>query len=207
MKKIIFILFICFSQIIFGQSADQKLVQKDAQSFVSFFESKNVDAILDMTHPAVFSKIDRPTLKKTFDQLLNGNEDFKIELGNLDNSKLSVSNIFTDAQKTKYAFVSYPMTMKMIFLKQKFDNSQKEMMSKGMEAQGFKVKFLNDQTIQMDKLSMIVAVNDNTTKNSWKYINYDETNPIFISVLSPEIMKKAKEQYSDLLIKEKENAN
>lgn len=198
---------VCFSQIFFSQSTDQKSILKDANSFVTFFESKNFDAILDMTHPAVFEKVDRNALKTTFKSLLDGNEDFKIELGSINKTSMVVSDIFTDSQKSKYALVSYPMSMKMIFLKQKFDDAQKEMMSKGMEAQGFKVKFLNDQTVQMEKLSMLVATNDNATKNQWKYLNYDETNPMYISVLSTEIMKKAKDYYSDLLIKEKENAN
>jgi hypothetical protein len=41
----------------------------------------------------------------------------------------------------------------------------------------------------------------------WKYINYDEANPLFASIMSVEIMKMAKEYYANFLIKQKENAN
>ena len=76
-----------------------------------------------------------------------------------------------------------------------------------MEIQGIKSKFVDDSTLEMAKQSMIIAVNDKTTNNTWKYVNYDETNPLFVSIIPVEIMKKAKEYYADFLIKQKENAN
>lgn len=107
----------------------------------------------------------------------------------------------------KYAFVTYPMKMKMTFLKEKFDAEKKTAMIGMMEVQGMKAKFLDDSTVEISKESMIVAINDKSTGNVWKYMNYDETNPFFASVIPVEVLKKAKEYYADFLIKQKENAN
>ena len=95
----------------------------------------------------------------------------------------------------------------MTFKNQKFDDSQKEMMVNMMEVQGMKTKFLNENSLEMSKQSMMIAMNDASTKNQWKYLNYDETNPLYVSVVPVEIMKKAKNYYADFLIKNKENAN
>ena len=54
---------------------------------------------------------------------------------------------------------------------------------------------------------MRIAMNDSATKNQWKYLNFDESNPMYASVVPAEIMKKAKSYYADFLIKNKENAN
>lgn len=207
MKKLILLfLFIC-SGFMFAQSADQKKILEDSQAFMSMFQKKDYEGMLNLTHPAIFEKVDRKIMTDGFKALFEGNDEFRMEMIDTDKNAFSVSDIFTTQDNIKYAFSTYPMKMKMIFLKEKFDEDKKKMMMGMMEAQGMEAVFLNDTTLEMSKQSMILALNDKTTGNTWKYLNYDEANPLYVSIVPVEIMKKAKEYYANLLIKQKENAN
>ena len=190
-----------------AQSADQKKILEDSKAFMSLFEKKDYEGMLDLTHPAIFEKVDRKMMADSFNSLFEGNDEFKMELVETDKNIFSVSDIFTTQDNTKYAFSTYLMKMKMIFLKESFDEDKKKMMLGMMEAQGMNAKFLNDTTLEMSKQSMILALNDKSTGNTWKYLNYDEANPLYVSIVPVEVMKKAKEYYANLLIKQKENAN
>ncbi|HCM32795.1 hypothetical protein SAMN05421768_109129 [Chryseobacterium joostei] len=190
-----------------AQSADQKKILEDSKAFMSLFEKKDYEGMLDLTHPAIFEKVDRKMMADSFNSLFEGNDEFKMELVETDKNIFSVSDVFTTQDNTKYAFSTYLMKMKMIFLKESFDEDKKKMMLGMMEAQGMNAKFLNDTTLEMSKQSMILALNDKSTGNTWKYLNYDEANPLYVSIVPVEVMKKAKEYYANLLIKQKENAN
>lgn len=190
-----------------AQSADQKKILEDSKAFMSLFEKKDYEGMLDLTHPAIFEKVDRKMMADSFNSLFEGNDEFKMELVETEKNVFNVSDVFTTQDNTKYAFSTYLMKMKMIFLKESFDDEKKKMMLGLMEAQGMNAKFLNDTTLEMSKQSMILALNDKSTGNAWKYLNYDEANPLYVSIVPVEVMKKAKEYYANLLIKQKENAN
>ncbi|MDQ0067051.1 hypothetical protein [Chryseobacterium lathyri] len=207
MKKLFFLFVILFSGLVFAQNADQKKILEDSQSFMSMFQKRDYDGMLDLTHPGIFEKVDRQTMTRTFKMLLEGNDEFKIEILDPNKNTFNVSDIFTTKENTKYAFTTYPMKMKMTFLKEKFDESKKKTVISMMAVQGMDAKFLDDSSLEMSKQAMIIALNDKVTGNTWKYLNYDEANPLYVSVVPVEVMKKAKEYYADLLIKQKENAN
>lgn len=195
----------CFATF-WSQKSDQSVIKDDTSQFMIKFQKKDYDGILEMTHPAIFEKFDKKTLKGLFQKMLEDNEEFQIEIIDADKISFEVSEV-SKSKDTKYAFVTHPMKMKMTFKNQKFDDSQKEMMVNMMEVQGLKAKFLSENSLEMSKQSMMIAMNDASTKNQWKYLNYDETNPLYVSVVPVEIMKKAKSYYADFLIKNKENAN
>ncbi|AZB00573.1 hypothetical protein EG359_13510 [Chryseobacterium joostei] len=207
MKNIFFAFLLICSGFLMAQSADQKKILEDSKAFMSLFEKKDYEGMLDLTHPAIFEKVDRKMMADSFNSLFEGNDEFKMELVETDKNIFSVSDVFTTQDNTKYAFSTYLMKMKMIFLKESFDEDKKKMMLGMMEAQGMNAKFLNDTTLEMSKQSMILALNDKSTGNTWKYLNYDEANPLYVSIVPVEVMKKAKEYYANLLIKQKENAN
>ncbi|MDR2237574.1 MAG: hypothetical protein LBE92_15745 [Chryseobacterium sp.] len=207
MKKLFFTFLLICSGFMLAQSADEKKILEDSQSFMSMLQQKNYDGMLDMTHPGIFEKVDRNTMSDSFKSLLGENDEFKIEVIDTDKNAFTVSQILKTEDGTKYAFVFYPMKMKMTFLKEKFDDEKKKMMLNMMSMQGMKAQFLNDSALEMSKESMIIALNDKVTKGTWKYLNYDEANPLYVSVVPAEIMTKAKEYYADFLIKQKKNAN
>ncbi|MEG0927703.1 hypothetical protein [Chryseobacterium sp.] len=207
MKNILFAFLLICSGFLMAQSADQKKILEDSKAFMSLFEKKDYEGMLDLTHPAIFEKVDRKMMADSFNSLFEGNDEFKMELVETEKNVFNVSDVFTTQDNTKYAFSTYLMKMKMIFLKESFDDEKKKMMLGLMEAQGMNAKFLNDTTLEMSKQSMILALNDKSTGNAWKYLNYDEANPLYVSIVPVEVMKKAKEYYANLLIKQKENAN
>ena len=206
MKKILLAFLIFSFATLWSQKSDQSIIREDTSQFMTKFQNKDYDGILDMTHPAIFEKFDKETLKSLFQKMLEDNEEFQMEIIDTDKITFEISEVMK-TKDTKYAFVTHPMKMKMTFKNQKFDDSQKEMMVNMMEVQGMKTKFLNENFLEMSKQSMMIAMNDASTKNQWKYLNYDETNPLYVSVVPVEIMKKAKNYYADFLIKNKENAN
>ena len=207
MKKLIYLFGILLSGFLFSQSADQQKILTDSELFMSFFQQKNYDKILEMSHPALLEKYDKEMLVNIFKTIFEGNEDFKIKLHPIDKKLYRVSDIFQSAEGGKYAFVSYPISMEMIFLKQKPNQETKEMMVKMLSVQGMEAQFLNDTTVAIKKLALTVALNDKSTKHVWKYLNHDEGNTLYTSIVPVEIIKRAKSYYSDLLLKEKENAN
>ncbi|WP_370901213.1 hypothetical protein [Chryseobacterium gossypii] len=207
MKRIIFVLLLICSLFLTAQSADQKKIHEDASSFVALMKNKDYEGIMELAHPAIFEKADKQTLINIFKSVLEGNGDYKMEVADVSADAFKVSDIFNTKENGKYAFVMYPFKMRMSFLKEKFDDEKKKMMTNMMEVQGMKSKFIDDSTVEISKESMIIAVKDKTTHNLWKYINYDNNNALFASIVPVEIMKAAKEYYGDFLIKQKENAN
>lgn len=207
MKKLLFAFLLVYSGFILAQNADQKKILEDSQSFMAMFQKRDYDGMLDLTHPGIFEKVDRKTMASTFKNILEGNDEFKIEIIDPDKNTFSVSDIFTTTENTKYAFTTYPMKMKMTFLKEKLDDAKKNVVISMMAQQGMHAKFLDDSSLEMSNQAMIIALNDKVTGKTWKYLNYDEANPLYVSVVPVEVMKKAKEYYADFLIKQKGNAN
>ena len=206
MRKILFILVLVLSNMLWSQKSDSEIINEDTKAFMTKFQNNDFDGILDMTHPAIFEKVDKKDLKALFQKMLEENEDFKMEIINQKDITFETSKVFVDG-KTKYAFITHPLNMKMTFKNQQFDESQKEMMLTMMAAQGLKAKFISENSLEINKQSMMIAMNDSATKNQWKYLNFDESNPMYASVVPAEIMKKAKSYYADFLIKNKKNAN
>lgn len=210
MKKIIFLLLFIVSGAFFSQNSDQKTIKEDIKSFYTSFGQKNYDKILDLTYPALFEKFDKNILKQAFKMAFEGNEDIKMELLDVNSdSDYIVSEIYNskENEKQRYAFVSYPFQMKMAFVGKKFDEENKKMIISMMLVKGVNTEFLNDNTIKISKIGMAIAINDKVTNYIWKYINHDEENPIYVSIVPLEIIKNAKDYYLELQIKQKENAN
>ncbi|NIF07347.1 hypothetical protein F3J23_18150 [Chryseobacterium sp. Tr-659] len=207
MKRLIFIfLFIC-SGCMLAQSADQKKILEDSQTFMSMVQKKDYDGMMNLTYPAIFEKIDRDMMIRGFKMLLEENDYFKIDVLDLDKQRLKVSDIFNTDENIKYAFASYPMEMKMTFNSEDLDEKKKKVLMNVMEMQGVRAKFLDDNSVEANKLIIVIALNDKSTGNTWKYLNYYDGNRAYASVVPAEVMKKAKEYYANLLTKEKENAN
>lgn len=206
MKKFLLFFGLLFSAVVFAQSAEQKQILKDTQSFMTFLEQKNYDKILEMSHPALTEKFEKQMLIDAFKMIFEGNDQFTMRLNPIADSAYKVSDVYKD-DNSQYAFVSFPMNMEMTFKNQKFDADTKKMMVNMMEVQGMKAKFVNDSTVNISKLALTLALKDQSTNNRWKYINHDENNPFYATIVPVEIIKKAKSYYSDLILKQKENAN
>lgn len=206
MKSFLLLFAFLLSGIVFAQNAEQKQILEDTRSFMKYLEQKNYDKILEMSHPALTEKFERKMLIDAFKMVFEGNDELSIKIDPIDDSKYIASDVFTEGE-SRYAFVSFPLNMEMVFKKQKLDEAAKKMLINAMEVQGMKARFVNDSTFQVSKLSLTLALKDKSTNNLWKYINHDDNNALYTSLVPVEIIKKARSYYSDLLIKQKENAN
>lgn len=206
MKKLFFILLILISGFALAQSADQKKILADTESFLELFKKKDYEGIVNMTHPSVLDKFDKNTMIQGFKSMLEGSEAYKIEIKNADKSAIKVSDIFR-SNKTQYAFATYPITMIITFMNERLDEAKQNFVLATMKGKGVNAKFINDNTLEMGKPSMVIALKDKSTGNQWKYLNYDESNTMLLFVVPNDAMKKAKEYYADFLTKQQENAN
>ncbi|MDO5614674.1 MAG: hypothetical protein Q4G16_00665 [Cruoricaptor ignavus] len=204
MKKLLLILGIIFYTIGFAQTDEQKKILQDTQTFATSFENKDYDAILQMSYPPLLEQFDKKTLISVFKATLEGNDNFSIKIKNASPDLYEVSEVFRNNDKSKFAFVSFPMVMEMSFLQKKLDESMKNLIINTMQQQGMKANFINDNTILIEKLSLTLAINDKATKHTWKYLNHDENNPLYTKIVSKDIIKKAKEYYAELLQKQDE---
>lgn len=191
MTKFFITLFLSCSIVSFSQNKEQKTILEDTQKMIGYFETKNYDGFLDYTYPEVFNIVSRDALKQALELTLNGSDEMKFEMLDTDVSTFQVSDIFSNESK-EYAFLVYPMKMKMTFLKEEFDTEAKEMMIDMMAMKGFEAHFLNSNTMQIEKFSLIIGIKDELTNDAWKYLNYDES-PLFSQVLSEEIITQAKD--------------
>src|SRR5690606_32992400 len=102
------------------------------------------------------------------------------------------------------AFVNYPISMEMTFLNDSFESEEEKMMLKNiMELQGMKIEFVNDYTITAQMQSMTIAINDEVTGNTWKYLNHEEDNQLSSRLISSEILSRANDYYEEFILKQK----
>lgn len=183
----------------FGQLNDKEQILHDSELFVQALEKREFDTFLDLMYPAAFDYFDRETFKEIIETAYFGNEEFSLEIIELDRIKFEVSEIYTDIPDVQYAFVHYPLTMKMVFFGEEMDDEKKNVMRKSMEIQGNEIEFPNNNTVISKMQSITIAMKDEKTKGKWRYTNYDEESAFLPMVLPVEVLKKAKNLRTDLL--------
>ncbi len=190
-NNIILVALVCVPLFTKAQNAAQNSIRSDAQKMVSFFKNKNYDGFLDITYPKIFEFQDRTSLKAEIKAILDGGDGISIEVLSDEDIPFHISDIYTTEDR-KYAFVVYPMKMKMTFENETFDKETKQMMVNMMAQQHMNAKFESDNVIMISKTSLIIALNDSLTNGQWKYLNYDES-PLFSKVISDTIISEAKD--------------
>lgn len=206
MKTLLFFCSLFLSVTFYAQNSDQKQILSDSKALVEYMQMRDYDKMLDLTHPEMLKKFKKEDIVTLLKTTLEGNGLFKIELDAVPDSQIRVSEIFTSGNGGRYAFVTYPISMKMTFAEQKFDAEQKNLMSSMMAAEGLEVTFLNDQSLLTKTTSLSVALKDKTTGNKWKYVNQNAKNPLYNSIVSAEIREKAAE-YREIASKNSKNAD
>ena len=198
LSTLFFLFFVSFTFAQSQQETKDKILA-DNKSILDAMDAKNYDAILDLTHPALYKIVDREMLKGAFKQIFEGNDELNIEILKSPNAQFTVSDIMkTKDNASEYAFVTYPISMKMTYLKNSFEPSQYATMEDIFKQQGMNAKFLSKNEMEVSKLSLSIAVKDASTNNQWKYVNYEPNNMMFASIIPEEIMNKAKEYNTQL---------
>lgn len=168
--------------------------------------NRDYDAILSASHPKIFEIVPKETMKTLFTSTLEGNEEFAIDIPNL-NPDYKISEIFSSTQDSlKYTFVSYDMDMSMTFKKQEFGEEEKKIMINMMKAQGMDVVFTSNSSLDVslrDKITIVLK--GPSTDNRWVMMNYETNNPLIFQILPSSILENAKSYQSDLILERKKS--
>jgi hypothetical protein len=174
MKRILLTILVFQSYLLVAQTNDVNQIKADFKSFNHAMQTLDFEHFLDMTYPPVFEIYDREVFKEAIKEALEGNEEIRVEIVEMDESDYIISEVFDmNSPTTKYAFISYPTRMKMTFAEQTFDAEMQEMMALMMETDIMKINFINSNTLLMDQKTLMIAINDSKTNRQWKYLNYD----------------------------------
>lgn len=198
MNKICFIFIFLFSFAINAQQTDRQLILADSQKFLTNLLNSDFDAILDMAYPAVFQEFSRETLKQLFIASFKGDENYSFEILNIENRKYEVSNIYSKDADSKYAFITYPFSMKFQINDPKFTKQLKnEMLMRISKDEGVAIEVKDENNYIISKLGMIIAFNDMSTSGKWKYLNYNPENRFFLKFVPEQIIRDANNYYSE----------
>jgi hypothetical protein len=182
MKNILITLLILVSTFSFAQS-DEATVKQDFESMVNFTRQNQIEKVLDMTYPRLFEKMPKETVLGMAKMAMTGMGMKMIFEENKIN--LNVSQII----KLKNASICLSQYDQNTVIE--FDNAMMAKMFLMAKNEDFKVEKIDDKKVKMVGKSYLLAINDSYTKNTWKYLNYDQNNDS--SIMSKEIYDKALE--------------
>jgi hypothetical protein len=199
MKHIIIVFLFLQSLFLVGQN-DAKSIADDSRAFMLAMEAGNYEYFLDIAYPGIFEVYEREVFLEVLKEAMEGNTEVKMEFLNTASTVFDISEIYSlKSPKTKYAFITYPTSMKLTFLNESFDEEMQEMMRMMMQTEYIKIEFLNENTLLVNQKSMLIAINDNKTKQTWKYVNFDPAEFDLLNILPVEMINKAKPHYKAYL--------
>ncbi|GAB1857613.1 hypothetical protein MHTCC0001_24490 [Flavobacteriaceae bacterium MHTCC 0001] len=201
----LFLVALCFSQNA-EDVASLKEIDSLTKNMFHYMNSRDYDAILDMTHPKVFDMVPKASMKTMLKSTFEGNEEFSMDIPKM-SPKYKISDLFKEEKDNLiYAFVSFDMNMKMTFHKQEFDEETKKTMVSMMSLKGMNVKFITNNTLDVKMNNRLtIVMQDDTTNNAWVMVNYDVESPLFYQIVPTAVLEKAKEYYQDLMIASKKS--
>ncbi|MES2864041.1 MAG: hypothetical protein V4666_07980 [Bacteroidota bacterium] len=186
MKIKLTILLLLTSFLNFGQDLNE--MKKDVLKMQTLTIAKKYAATLDYTHPKVFELASKEQLIEVMNNIFD-NDLMTITMVDVA-PNYTYSDIIT-ASKGKYCVIEYNSEMNIEF---KEDITEtKEIMIESLQnnMKNYNITFdekLN--TINASGKAQIIAISDELTNGSWKFINYDEESPMMEKVLSKEILKQ-----------------
>lgn len=186
-------------------SSQEEVEQLAKQMFVDAID-RNYESIVNMSHPKIFEMVSKEVLLEQIKGMFEGNEEVKITMP--DTIPLyKVSKVKEGSNSgTKYAFVSYDMSMNMTFLKESFDDEMKGTMKNMMSVQGLDVTFISDNSVDvLIKDTLTLLVKDIDTNDQWVMINYDPDSPLFYNILSSDVIEEARKYKQDLMLEKSKN--
>lgn len=193
MKKLILIFCFVFSNLFLAQTAEREHIEQEAYNFMLYLEKKEYDKILDFSHPKIFEYASREEMKALIKMTFEGDEELRVELPSVKREDFQASEFFKTEEGGVYALIVYPLSMKLKFLKQTFDEESKKVAIGLFDLRDMKAEFIDESTVKVDKTSLTIALKDTSTHGEWKYINHDENNPLYLKILSKSIIKHAKD--------------
>lgn len=186
-----------------GAQSDFEKISKDTQLMVQAFETKDYAYFVDGTYPTILELFDRETMVDMVTETFTGDEELLIEIVDIPAMKFDISEIYTSEVDSlrSYAFVIHPLKMKMTLLQDVIDESFREMFL-SLLPEDFVVEFEGDHVVYVQSRSLMVAIKDELTDQTWKYLTFDETNFLNEIVFPEEIYVKTRDYYNEVFLKQ-----
>ena len=182
MRKLLLLLLMAASQTTFAQ--DQTTIKKDFESIVLKTSQNKIDEVLDMTYPRLFELMPKAQMSAMATGMMTGMGMKTIYEEAPLNLKMSKIEKVGAAQ---ICLAAYDQRMRMEFTQP----AMMEMMLKTPMA-GKTVDKVDEKTIRIKGRDYLLAIKDAYTKNTWKYLRYDDDSAALNEkVLAKEIIAKA----------------
>lgn len=187
MKKTI-TLFLVLASFIFGFSQNLKALQTDAQIMYDNAITLDLDKILDQTYPKVFEIASREQMKDVLNEAFN-NEAMTIRLVKID-PKFTFGEIKKIGNQTFCVF-EHENKMTMAF-KEDMGESAEMMLEMIKESMGASEATYDDKTFTFTilKRAKVLAVSDELTNNTWKFVNIEKDGSLIQMLFDEKIIKQ-----------------
>jgi hypothetical protein len=189
MKLKIQILFMLFGNL-FGFSQTQETLEGDTQKMYDASFRAVYEEIVNCSYPKLFEFIKKEDMIKSL-KSLNENPDFQLRLVHQkpEFNYGEVKNI----EGKFVCLISYKNAFRMTYVKTISDELSKSVLSQFLQNPDYtSALFEKDRnSFLLETVSYLIAVYDETTENSWKFINYSKTeSSYFIKVLGSTIVRE-----------------
>jgi hypothetical protein len=171
MKKLFLILAFLATSIGFSQTIQS--LKADTQKMYEASYNMNYDEVTSFTYPKVFELIPKDKMLEILEQTFN-NETMRVRLVTVD-----PKFVYSEIQKIEnknVAIVNYNNAMRIIF-EQKMTEDEGIKMSENFKNSGnyTLAKFEKERNaVYLEGPATMIAVADETTKNEWKFLNYEK---------------------------------
>lgn len=171
MKKLFLILAFLATSIGFSQTLQS--LKADTQKMYEASYNMNYDEVTSFTYPKVFELIPKEKMLEILEQTFN-NESMRVRLVTVD-----PKFVYSEIQKIEnknVAIVNYNNAMRIIFEQKMTEDEGTKMLENFKNSGNYTVtKFEKERNaVYLEGPATMIAVADETTKNEWKFLNYEK---------------------------------
>jgi len=188
MKSRLTLLFLFIGIVTFAQS--EEALKKGAKQMYEASYNLNFETVLDLTYPKIFDIASREQLGQILQNSFL-NEQFQIRLV-FPEVTLKYGKI-KEIEGKKAVFITYVSAMRMTFDQKFYGNEAQEMlMGLKQSLPEKKVTFEpNTNSFFIEGTDAMLAISDNHTHKTWKFITYDKVQrPMLVQMLGENILKE-----------------
>jgi hypothetical protein len=190
MKKI-YLLFAYLTGIV-GFAQTLETLRVDTKKMYEASYNMDYEEVTNYTYPKVFDLVPKEKMLEILDQTFN-NETMRIRLVTID-----PKFVFSDIQQIEnknVAVVNYNNAMRIIFEQKMTEEEGTKMLENFKSSGNYSVaKFEKERNaLYLEGNATMIAVADDTTKNEWKFLNYEKgQSQMAITVLGESLITKLK---------------
>lgn len=194
MKKLLTLtVFLASISLCFSQTVETKL-KNDFEQIISFTKNNEMQKVIEMTYPRFVDLLPEGGMAALTSSVLDGMgiktmyEDVPINLR---------TSPILELNKATICMAEYDANSVLEFT----DKSMADMFTT-FSPEGYKVEKIGDNKVRMTGKGYLLAIKDEYTKGTWKYLNYDESiinSNVSDNFLSNEIVEGAVKLKKELI--------